>query len=67
MKVNQLESLQFYFLTNNLFPRICRSSIRYRQEVKDISPDWETPDGTCIRDYIHVMDLADAHISALDY
>ena len=29
--------------------------------------DYPTPDGTCIRDYIHVMDLADAHIKALDY
>ena len=29
--------------------------------------DWPTPDGTCIRDYIHIMDLADAHISALEY
>ena len=29
--------------------------------------DWETNDGTCIRDYIHVMDLADAHLSALKY
>ncbi|MBU1326622.1 UDP-glucose 4-epimerase GalE [Patescibacteria group bacterium] len=29
--------------------------------------DYETPDGTCIRDYIHVLDLADAHIKALDY
>jgi UDP-glucose 4-epimerase len=29
--------------------------------------DYPTPDGTCIRDYIHVVDLADAHIKALDY
>ena len=29
--------------------------------------DWPTPDGTCIRDYIHVMDLADAHIAALKF
>jgi UDP-glucose 4-epimerase len=29
--------------------------------------DYDTPDGTCIRDYIHVEDLADAHVRALDY
>ena len=29
--------------------------------------DWPTDDGTCIRDYIHVMDLAEAHIAALDF
>lgn len=29
--------------------------------------DYDTPDGTCIRDYVHVLDLADAHIAALDY
>ncbi len=29
--------------------------------------DYPTPDGTCIRDYIHVLDLADAHLAALDY
>ena len=29
--------------------------------------DYPTPDGTCIRDYIHVDDLADAHVKALDY
>lgn len=29
--------------------------------------DYETPDGTCIRDYIHVTDIADAHVRALEY
>ena len=29
--------------------------------------DWPTPDGTCIRDFIHVMDLADAHLSTLEF
>jgi UDP-glucose 4-epimerase len=35
-------------------------------ELKIFGTDYDTPDGTCIRDYIHVLDLADAHISALE-
>ena len=36
-------------------------------ELTVLGDDWPTPDGTCIRDYIHVMDLAEGHIAALDY
>ena len=36
-------------------------------EIKIFGSDWPTPDGTGIRDYIHVMDLADAHICALNH
>ncbi len=35
--------------------------------VKIFGDDYDTPDGTCVRDYIHVSDLADAHVAALDY
>ena len=35
--------------------------------LKIFGSDWPTKDGTCIRDYIHVMDLAEAHVLALDY
>jgi UDP-glucose 4-epimerase len=38
-----------------------------RDKMYIFGTDYPTPDGTCIRDYIHVMDLADAHIKALDY
>jgi len=38
-----------------------------RKGMHIFGTDYPTPDGTCIRDYIHVMDLADAHIKALDY
>lgn len=51
----------------NLFPLILKVS---RKEIKELSiygNDWPTKDGTCIRDYIHVMDLADAHLAALHY
>jgi UDP-glucose-4-epimerase GalE len=37
------------------------------QPVRIFGDDYETPDGSCIRDYIHVSDLADAHVRALDY
>ncbi len=36
-----------------------------REEILVFGDDWPTPDGTCIRDYIHVRDLADAHVLAL--
>jgi len=38
-----------------------------RLELSIFGDDYNTPDGTCIRDYIHVMDLAQAHVDALDY
>jgi len=38
-----------------------------RDKMYIFGDDYKTPDGTCIRDYIHVMDLADAHIKAIDY
>ena len=43
------------------------SRIRVRSELSIFGDDYDTPDGTCIRDYVHVSDLADAHIRALDY
>jgi len=38
-----------------------------REDIKIFGTDYPTPDGTCIRDYIHVTDLADAHIKAFKY
>ena len=37
------------------------------KDLKVFGNDWPTHDGTCIRDYIHIMDLADGHIKALDH
>jgi UDP-glucose 4-epimerase len=37
------------------------------RRLKVFGDDYDTPDGTCIRDYIHVEDLADAHLKSLDY
>jgi UDP-arabinose 4-epimerase len=50
----------------HLIPLIIRAAIT-GAPVQIFGDDYETPDGTCIRDYIHVCDLADAHVAALDY
>ena len=52
-------------LPNNLFPLICGVAQGKYSKLKIFGKDWPTSDGTCIRDYIHVMDLADAHTKAL--
>ena len=51
--------------TYNLIPIVFEALDRGEQPVV-FGSDYETPDGTCIRDYVHVQDLADAHIAALD-
>lgn len=48
----------------HLIPNVLRSTSE--NPVKIFGNDWPTPDGTCIRDYVHVIDLIDAHINALD-
>src|SRR5262245_47319681 len=45
----------------------CEAAVGQRDHVKLFGDDYDTPDGTCIRDYIHVSDLADAHVRALQY
>lgn len=51
---------------SNLVPFITQTAIGKRNELTVFGDDYDTPDGTCIRDYIHVVDLADAHVKALD-
>jgi UDP-glucose 4-epimerase len=51
----------------NLLPVIMETACGMRQRMKVFGSDYDTPDGTCIRDYVHVTDLADAHVRALDY
>ena len=51
----------------NLLPIVMEAASGRRAELLIFGNDYDTPDGTCIRDYIHVSDLADAHIRALDY
>ena len=52
---------------NNIFPIITRVSCGLINELKIYGNNWETFDGTCIRDFIHVMDVAEGHIKTLDY
>ncbi len=51
----------------NLLPRIMEVAVGMRDELRVFGTDYDTRDGTCIRDYIHVSDLAVAHVKALDY
>jgi len=51
---------------NNLMPFITQTAYGIRQQLSVFGDDYNTPDGSCIRDYIHVVDLAKAHIVAID-
>lgn len=51
----------------HLIPLILQAALGQRKSISIFGTDYATPDGTCIRDYIHVTDLADAHCRALDY
>ncbi len=54
-------------IPNNLMPRIISAAKGKIKELKVFGDDYDTRDGTCIRDYIHVLDLADGHVAALNY
>lgn len=53
--------------TNNIFPLIIDSAFSPPKPLKIFGNDWDTYDGTCVRDFIHVMDLADAHVKAFQF
>lgn len=52
---------------NNLFPYITQTLAGIREKLLLFGNDYSTPDGTCVRDFIHVVDLAKAHVSAIAY
>lgn len=52
---------------NNLVPFVTQAAAGIREKITVFGDDYNTPDGTCIRDYIHVVDLAKAHVKALAY
>ncbi|MGM9705298.1 MAG: UDP-glucose 4-epimerase GalE [Prevotella sp.] len=49
----------------NLIPFVTQTAIGIRQQLKIFGNDYNTPDGTCVRDYIYVVDLAKAHVAAM--
>ena len=51
----------------NLIPVVMETACGMRKEMSVFGDDYETRDGTCIRDYVHVTDLADAHVKSLEY
>ena len=51
---------------DNLFPYVGQVAVGRRPRLRIFGGDWPTPDGTGIRDYIHVMDLAEGHLAALE-
>ena len=52
---------------NNLMPYVAQVATGQRAELQVFGGDWPTADGTGVRDYIHVMDLAEGHVAALDH
>ena len=54
-------------IPNNLVPFVTQTAAGIREKLTVFGNDYDTEDGTCIRDYIHVMDLANAHVKSLQY
>ena len=54
-------------IPNNLMPFVAQVAVGRREFLTIFGNDYDTPDGTGVRDYLHVMDLADGHLSAIDY
>ncbi len=51
---------------SNLVPFITQTAVGMREQVTVFGDDYDTPDGTCVRDYVHVVDLAKGHVVAVD-
>ncbi len=51
----------------HIIPLVLDAASKKREDIKVFGTDYPTPDGSCVRDYIHVTDLADAHVKALEY
>jgi UDP-glucose 4-epimerase len=54
-------------IPNNLMPYVAQVAVGKRERLQVFGSDYDTPDGTGVRDYIHVMDLAEGHVAALRY
>ena len=65
--MNQINWRRSWGFPNNIFPRILQTAYGQLKEIQIYGNDWPSVDGTVIRDYIHVMDLAEAHTAVLEY
>lgn len=54
-------------IPNNLMPYVSQVAVGRREKLTIFGGDYPTPDGTCLRDYIHVVDLAEGHVKAVEY
>ena len=54
-------------IPNNLMPYVTQVAVGKREKLSIFGQDYPTPDGTCVRDYIHVVDLAKGHVAAMEY
>jgi UDP-glucose 4-epimerase len=54
-------------IPNNLVPYVMQVAVGRRDKLRVYGDDWDTPDGSGVRDYIHVLDLAEGHLAALDH
>jgi UDP-glucose 4-epimerase len=54
-------------VASNVLPYMMQVAVGRRQRLQVYGGDWETPDGSVVRDYVHVMDVAEAHCAALDH
>jgi UDP-glucose 4-epimerase len=52
---------------SHLIPLVLKAAAGERESISIFGADYPTPDGTCLRDYVHVLDLCDAHLAALEY
>jgi UDP-glucose 4-epimerase len=58
---------EFHRPETHLIPIVLQVPLKQREIVSIFGDDYDTPDGTCVRDYIHVLDIVDAHVLALKY
>jgi UDP-glucose 4-epimerase len=61
------QSGEAHYPETHLIPRILEVASGRRPHLELYGTDYPTPDGTAIRDYIHVLDVAEAHLAALDH
>jgi UDP-glucose 4-epimerase len=56
-----------HYPETHIIPLLLKTALGLKKQFTILGNDYDTKDGTCIRDYIHVMDIADAHVKAINY